>query len=250
MNEQTGRAGRGRGVRTWLDGVGSLVFDAPCDVCGQEDGPICSACREEMLDASGPSCPRCAMPVGPFANLDGGCSDCRGRRTGFDEAIALGPYAGPIRHLCLRMKRREGRWAARWGADLLREARGDRLRASGADVITAVPLHWWRQLRRGYNQSGALAEALAARLDLPLVGSLLRSRWTPKLADLPRTRRAALLRGAFRAVMGADLEGKTVMLVDDILTTGATCGASARALKAAGAARVVVVVLARAEGRS
>lgn len=251
---RTGADSVGTGAR-WLtraliDGLGALLFASPCSVCGSEDGPICDACRGEILDGAGAQCPRCAMPVEPWADLRDGCGACRGRRMGFDAAISLAPYSGPVRHLCLRMKRKEGAWLARWSADLLFEARGERMVSEGIDVVAAVPLHWWRRIRRGYNQSEALAERLAIRLGRPVVRSLLRVKHTPKLADRRRGERAALLRGAFRVAKGAPLEGKTVMVVDDILTTGATLAASARALKAAGAARVVAVTLARAEGRS
>jgi ComF family protein len=111
--------------------------------------------------------------------------------------------------------------------------------------VVPVPLHWWRHWRRGFNQAEALARALARRLDLPIRRPLRRIKPTEKLAELSPTERARALRGAFRARKSPGLVGRTVLLVDDVLTTGATCGAAARALKQAGAARVVVAVIAR-----
>jgi ComF family protein len=111
--------------------------------------------------------------------------------------------------------------------------------------IVPVPLHWWRHWRRGFNQAEALARALARRLDLPVRRPLRRIKATEKLAELSPTERARALRGTFRARKGPGLAGRTVLLVDDVLTTGANCGAAARALKQAGAARVVVAVIAR-----
>ncbi|MBX6314469.1 MAG: ComF family protein [Isosphaeraceae bacterium] len=215
-------------------------------------GLLCRECRAELIEAAGAACPRCALLVGPWTSVAGGCPECRGRRLGFDGAIALGPYQGPLRDLCLRLKRGPNAWMAPWLADLLLEVRGEALRASGADRIAPVPLHWWRQLRRGYNQAEALAHALGRRLGLPVVRALRRVKPTRKLAGLGRVERAEALREAFRPRSrgGPDLAGRTVLLVDDILTTGATCGAAARALKQAGAARVVVAVLGRAEGRA
>lgn len=231
-------------------GLTSLLFDSPCLVCDGEDGPVCPSCREEIVEAGGPQCPGCALSVGPWADLRGGCSWCRSRRLGFDAAVALGPYQGPIRALCLGMKSSSGSILARWSIDMLLEARGDALLAERADVVVAVPLHWRRRLLRGYNQADALASLLARRLGIRSSSSLLRAKNTPKLADLSRVERAAMMKRAFRVPMRTRLEGKTVLLVDDILTTGATCGASARALKRAGASRVVAVVLGRAEENS
>jgi predicted amidophosphoribosyltransferase len=150
------------------------------------------------------SCPRCALPVGPFADLRGGCAACRDRSLGFDSAIALGPYDGALRDLCLR----------------------------------------------GYNQAEALASGLARRLRRPVRHRLRRVTATERLANKGQTERADIMHGAFRARAGGKLTGRTVLLVDDVLTTGATCSAAARALKKAGAARVIVVVIARAERKT
>ena len=132
--------------------VDSLVFPPYCPVCDADTGgpAFCPDCRAELLGASGPTCPRCAMPVGPYADLSGGCSECRGRPLGFDRAIALGPYQGPIRHLCLGLKHERNAWMARWLAELVVEGRsrrsGPRSARAGAWVVP-VPLHWRRRLR-------------------------------------------------------------------------------------------------------
>lgn len=240
----------------WLGAVGSLAFPWHCAVCGGdgEDGPFCDDCRHELVEAAGSACPRCAMPVGPHARLDGGCSECRDRPLGFDAAVALGPYQGPVRHLCLALKQERAAWLARWLADVWVEARGPALPvAPNEEVrIVPVPLHWWRRWRRGYDQADAFAARLARRLDLPYCPALRRARPTAKLAGLGRSARRHALKKAFRVRRGAaaEIAGRTVLLVDDILTSGATCGAAARILKQAGAKRVVVAVIGRAEGLS
>lgn len=141
---------------------------------------------------------------------------------------------------------------ARWLADLLLEARGSLIRewAETSEGVVAVPLHWWRHWRRGYNQSEEIAARLAQRLGLPLLHPLKRVKPTPKLPGRSRLERNEILRGAFESRGRKPLNGQDVILVDDVLTTGATCGAAARILKKAGARRVLAVVLARAEGRS
>lgn len=235
--------------------VDDLLFPFHCPVCDiATDGPpFCPDCRAELLAASRPTCPRCAMPVGPFADLEGGCSECRGRSLGFDRALALGPYQGPFRHLCLSLKHESNAWMARWLAELVVEGLSEPLRAEsqaeGGAWVVPVPLHWRRRFTRGYNQAEALAVGLARALKLKVRQPLRRVVATPRLAQIGRTERAQILKRAFRARNGQSLEGRTILLVDDILTTGATCGAAARALKRAGASRVVVVVVARAEGK-
>ncbi len=170
---------------------------------------------------------------------------------GFDRAIALGPYQGPIRSLCLSLKHERNAWIARWLGELVVEGKLDELKveASEGAWVVPVPLHWRSRLRRGYNQAEALAVGLARPLDLPVKPILRRVLATPKLALMGRTERAEVMKRAFQARAVPGLKGRTVFLVDDILTSGATSGEASRALKRAGAKRVVVVVVARAEGR-
>lgn len=239
------------------EALADLIAPLSCPICDAETrgSPLCVDCRAELLDASTfATCPRCALLVGPWAHLDRGCSECRGKSLGFDAALALAPYQGPLRDLCLRLKHRRDAWLARWLAELVIEARREALAAElardPAALVVPVPLHWTRRFERGYNQAEALADALSRRLGLRSSRPLRRIKPTAILAGAGRTERAARLRGAFRARPHRSLAGRTVLLVDDILTTGATCGSAARALKAAGATRVVAVVVARAEGRA
>lgn len=248
-----------RGILRWDRWLGScvgaidaLAYPMACAVCDRDGlrAPFCDDCRAELLEAGGSACARCAMPLGPWSRRDGGCDACRERALGFDGAIALGPYQGPIRHLCLRLKQQRHAWLAPWLVDLLVEARIEALRGQQAGAIVPIPLHWRRQWRRGYNQADALARRLAGRLGLDLAHPLRRVVSTPPLARRGRAERARLMRDAFRTAAHPALRGRTVLLVDDILTTGATCGSAARALKRGGAGRVVAVVIGRAEGRS
>jgi len=239
-------------VGSLFEAVDALVFPWQCPICGAGvvGSPFCDPCRRRLVESSGATCPRCAMPVGRGARLDGGCAGCRGKRLGFDAAIALGPYRGPIRDLCLMLKHERNAWLARWLVDLLVEARAEVLGLPEDALVVPVPLHWKRYWTRGFNQSDELARRLAKRLALRRVGVLKRVVGTKVLAQKGRAERARLMRDAFRVRRGkaTALAGRTVLLVDDILTTGATSGAAARTLKKAGAARVVVVVIGRAQG--
>lgn len=235
----------------------ALVFPWSCPVCGAEGlgSPFCPECRRGILAQSAraaqASCPRCALSVGPYADLRGGCAECRDHSLGFDSALALGPYEGAIRELCLRLKHEHNAWLAPQLSDLFVEARRDAISHLPLDVcVVPVPLHWSRRWLRGYNQAEALASGLARRLGLPVHQPLRRVIATERLAHKGRTERADVMRGVFLARAGRKLAGRTVILVDDVLTTGATCSAAAKALKKAGASRVIVVVIARAERRT
>src|SRR5439155_26039653 len=121
----------------------------------------------------------------------------------------------------------------------------ERLRTIGAGAVVPVPLHWRRRWRRGYNQAAVLAPALASGLQIPCRERWLRRvRATPLQTSIAPSARRENVRGAFRATADPRLRGQTVLLVDDVLTTGSTASEAARALKAVGVARVVVAALA------
>jgi ComF family protein len=181
--------------------------------------------------------------VGPFAAVDRGCPRCRDSVFHFESVCRLAPYDGLLRELILRMKHAAGEGLAEDLGDLWAAHSAERLKRLNADVVVPVPLHWWRRLTRGYNQSETLARALAGGLGLPCEPRWLRRiRATPKQTLQTPAGRWANVRGVFAARPA--VRGRTVLLVDDILTTGGTASEAARALRAAGAARVVVAVLA------
>ncbi len=163
----------------------------------------------------------------------------------------MGTYHGPLGELVRRVKYKGVRYPVPLMAELLLA----RLRESGAageiDVATAVPLHWWRYYRRGFNQAAVLGRELRRRgLEAPLERLLARVRDTPPQVGLSRTERQENVRGAFRVMRAEAVKGRRVLLLDDVMTTGATAGACARELIKAGAARVTVgvVVVAGGEG--
>ena len=177
----------------------------------------------------------CFMP-GPFAGLRR-CHSRWGRTT------------GQLRELCLRLKHEQNAWLAPWLSELLVEARREAFSALPSDaLVVPVPLHWWRllaaRIQPGRDAGRRRGETTQAP-DPPIIETSRGD--TRRLADLSRTARSEVMRNAFRARGHSKITGRTVLLVDDVLTTGATCGAAARALKQAGAARVVVAVVARTE---
>jgi ComF family protein len=238
--------------RDLAHGLLQVLYPNLCVVCRTplpaEHGPFCDSCRTLLTTDPHVACPRCAASVGPHVPLDDGCTHCRGRPLCFSAARRLGPYEGLRRDVVLRLKHVGGEGLAEHLGGLWGGHAAAAFARLGAQVIVPVPLHWWRRWRRGYNQSEALARGLANRLGLPCRPRWLRRvRHTPPQTAQTATGRLDNVRGAFRARPRAGLAGATVLLVDDVLTTGSTCREAAQALLRAGAARVVAAVLARAE---
>jgi ComF family protein len=170
-------------------------------------------------------------------------------RLHIDCVVRLGTYQGALRTAVLRVKRAGERPLAVALGDLLAQSAEARLKVLAPDVVVPVPMHWTRRMWRGGNSPDAVAERLAVQLGVPARGGLLvRRRRTAPQASLSPARRAANVRGAFRAARHPDLRGARVLLVDDIMTTGATVNEAAKTLSKAGVSFVGVAVLARAEG--
>jgi ComF family protein len=162
----------------------------------------------------------------------------------------LGAYDAELRDAVLRMKRPAHDALSLTVGRLLAVRRGEQLAAIGADLIVPVPMFWRRRLKRGKNNPDLLAGCLAKSLGVPLRrGVLVRRRNTEPQAGLPPSRRFQNMPGAFRVRRPGAVKGARVLLVDDVLTTGATCSEAAKMLKKAGAAMVAVAVVARAQGR-
>ena len=227
-----------------------LLYPPSCAGCAADldsvsDTPFCDRCLEQVEEFCGTNCARCGAPVaGGFRLVR--CYRCEGTKLWFDETIALGAYEGPLRDWLLRLKHGRAEALAIALADMIWTNFSERLAAIQPDVVVSLPMHWWRRLARGTNSPDLLAERLAGHLRAPLAPQLLRrTRHTPPQSSLPPSARADNVRNAFAVRGGYHLNAAHVLLVDDILTTGSTCSAAAKALKQAGAARVVVVVVAR-----
>src|SRR5438309_4703811 len=144
----------------------------------------------------------------------------------------MGPYDGLLRDLILRVKQSTGELLAELLAALWAEHIEARVRSVNAQVVIPVPLHWWRKWLRGHNQSEALARALAKRLRLPCPAHWLRRiRNTPRQVQQTATFRRENVRHAFAARPRLELKDKTVLLVDDVLTTGSTASEASKALR-------------------
>jgi ComF family protein len=242
-----------RSAAEFLRSVLQLVYPNVCLVCDVPEGDaeefrhgLCSACYAAIAVDPFPACPWCAQTVGPHTDTPDGCPECRGVALGFERALRLGPYREQLRDAVLRTKFLAGEGLADLLGRLFVELRAGELQTLGIDLVVPVPLHWWRRWTRGYNQAEAIARELAAGLGVPFAPHLLRrTRWTTQQVQPTRDARRENVKGAFRVRTGARRTAKTVLLVDDVMTTGSTLGEAARVLRAAGAERVVVAVLAR-----
>lgn len=205
---------------------------------------ICARCAHILTSDPHATCPRCSSTVGPFIELAAGCPSCRDQHLAFDRAFRLGPYDGLLRDAILRMKHPRGEGLAEalgsfWAAQL-----APRLQPLTPDLVIPVPLHWWRHWQRGFNQSEILARHLAVQLGIPCRATWLRrARRTAQQSTQSPAARWENVRGAFSLRPGADLAGKTILLVDDVLTTGATASEAARVLRPLKPRLIVVVVL-------
>ncbi len=252
----TARDGMGTRVSSPLGAAFGAVLDLllphQCLKCGVvigKEGALCAACWAEIAFIAPPVCACCGYPF----ELDHGaggagalCGACLRDPPPFARARAVFRYDSASRHLVLGFKHSDRTHAApAFGAWLARAAGP---LAAEADLVVPVPLHRLRLFRRRYNQAALLAHAFGDATGLPCVPDLLtRVRATPSQGRLSRARRRINVRGAFAVAKGRAqlIDGRRVLLVDDVLTTGATVGSAARCLLRAGAGAVDVLTLAR-----
>ena len=244
------------------DSLCALIFPGPCALCHEpleEAGAldVCSACWGKLEPWNGPACSRCGLPFASERALDATeplCADCRQGEFQFDAARSFGVYRDPLRRAILHLKfRPRERWGRRLGGLLARtwESNPEIFERDRATSVP-VPLHQGRQRERGYNQAEALARgmirALGEKKPVPRLEAkcLVKTRATEPQTGLSVAERRENVRGAFAVSSLISIKDRAVVLVDDVMTTGATLSACTAALKARGARRVVAVTLARA----
>lgn len=233
-------------LKTWVRAAIDVLLPPHCLACSEPargDGELCSACFAETEFIAPPFCGHCGLPLAEPAPL---CTGCDWDPPSFRTARAALCYGTAAKRLILPFKYADRPEAAAGLARLLLQP-GAALLAR-ADLLVPVPLHRRRLAARGYNQAGQLARSLGKLAGKPvLLDGLIRLRATRPLAELDQHDREAALKGAIaaRPARAARIAGRTILLVDDVLTSGATASACAEALHAAGAAAVDVLALAR-----
>lgn len=226
-----------------------LVLPPLCLACRrpvEENGALCADCWSEVTFIAPPHCAICGFPFEYDRGIEAVCAACAGAPPAYDRARAVLRYDDASRGLVLGFKHGDqtyaapafGRWLARGGAALVAEA----------DIVAPVPLHRFRLLRRRYNQAMLLARRVGRDCGVPVdPGLLIRRRATASQGRLSPSARRRNVQGAFalRPDGARQIDGRRVLLLDDVLTTGATTEECARVLKRAGAAAVDVLTLAR-----
>lgn len=218
-----------------------------CNEIVAEPGALCATCWPAFSFIAAPMCVRCGVPFAEHIGEDAQCGACLRRPPRYLRARAALVYDERSRRLVLPFKHGDrtdmarscGRWMARAGHELLTEA----------DLVAPVPLHWRRLFTRRYNQALLLARSVAKHGARPVAPDLLyRARWTGSQAKRTAKERRKNVQSAFavNARWAANVKGKAILLVDDVLTTGATVEACTLALQRAGARHVDVLTLARA----
>jgi competence protein ComFC len=243
-------------VRGWMaeaaDAAVSLFFPAGCRICdgfltGASRVPICEACLA-TFEAAGKKCAVCGLATEEMTGAEREgllCRACELKTYAFERARSYGIYENELVRaiLLLKWERMEplGAW---FGERLAEVARKEGLEA---DSVVPVPLHRDREKERGYNQAGLVSKPLARKLGLPHQELLLvRTRPRPEKQILSIEERWESVRGAFATRPGSQVDKQRVLLVDDVMTTGATLDACARALLGGGAKAVIGLTVARA----
>jgi len=241
---------RGLGSLAW--GAADLVWPESCAACGSAEPCVeglCEACNVRLLSLVVlPYCPRCGSTLGPNVPVhDEGCAGCPSTLPRFVRTVRLGPYAAPLDGVVRELKYRRRETMRRRLGRLLAGAVASQMPDESFDLALPVPMHWLRRFGRGYDHAGVLARAVSRELGVPLGRELIRVRNTPPQVNLPRSRRIENVRGAFAVSKPRAIAGASILLIDDVTTTGATANEAARVLLKVGALRVTLAVVAKSE---
>ena len=227
-----------------------MLWPGRCGVCKvsilPSDEGLCSACWQNLSKAvSADYCRRCGRDVSVYGVVLGKCGHCLDIDLEYDGVVRVGSYESTLRSMILKLKFSEKtEWVAPLAA-MLRQAMVTAGVVGQIDMLVPVPLHWRRRLKRGFNQSHLLAKRLKLP-QIPVSTDLVRIRHTQHQWDLNSAQRRRNVKGAFAVRKGHRFTGKTLALVDDITTSGATLVECTKVLKEAGAKKVISAVLATA----
>ncbi len=215
---------------------------------------LCQLCQEKLLGEPDAMCSRCASPrpnvPGPGAEpTQDGCPRCHGRKYRFQATVALGTYQDELQEAVLRTKSQQHESLMMALGQLLAGRISDRFGACLPDILVPVPMYWWRKMARGTSAAETLCDSVSAELRLPCSHrAVVCRRKVKKQGTLSRSERFLNVRHAFAMSRGIAVTDRTVLLLDDIMTTGATANEVAKVLRRAGAKEVWVAVVARGTG--
>jgi ComF family protein len=234
---------------SFLHSLADLLYPPACLLCRQRivdaSQPWCEACHAAMPLIGRPICPRCGIGLPGAYDAQHLCAACRDSAPGFDLARSAWWYRGPVQDAVQQFKYHR-RWrVGQHLAEAMAQTARNTLPLAAIDAVLPVPLFWLKRRARGFNPAQLLAQTVAQSLGKPLhLRGLRRTRWTTSQTRLHGRNRIRNVRDAFTAD-APSVGGRTILLVDDVLTSGATAAACAQALKSAGARGVFVLTAAR-----
>jgi ComF family protein len=241
-------------TRAISDGFLNLLYPEGCFICSspiarRQDCGLCGDCWRKVLDLriEGVRCPSCGAPLPGFADGSGNlCLECIRRPPPYSGARSFGYYSMEMRQVIHELKFEGRRPLAQLLAPLLADAFFESWKREDFDFITYVPLHPRRRRERGFNQAELLGRSLAQISGLPELRILRRTAATPSQVGLSDAQRLENVRNAFSCTNIGRVAGKRILLIDDVMTTGATLASASEALMDAGAEKVSVLTVARA----
>jgi ComF family protein len=238
-------------AKPWLEALLGFAYPNVCQLCGAQratadDGYVCARCWQGVCFIKPPFCDRCGLPFEGEITTRFECANCREMDLHFRFARSAVVASGVVLEVIHRYKYQRALWFEPFLADLLVRAARPDLRPTDWDFIVPVPLHPAKEREREFNQAARIAFRLSRATGIPVNGNALRRvEATRTQTQLTRAQRAANVRQAFAVRSGANLKDTRVIVLDDVLTTGATTSACARVLRGAGAADTGVWTVAR-----
>lgn len=240
-------------LKLWTDAALGFIYPDVCQLCGsnratQREGYVCGECRTDVRSIEAPFCGCCGLPFHGDISGTFECTNCREMELHFASARSAVMARGRVLEAIHRYKYDGQLWFEEFLAELFIRGARDWFSERHVDALVPVPLFPVKERERGFNQAGRLARRLGAAVNVPVRTDLLkRVLPTPTQTRLSRQQRAANMRNAFALKRDERLNAATVVLIDDVFTTGATASACAKLLAKAGAGPVIVWTVARAE---
>jgi len=240
-----------RPSRLWLTSLLDLLYPRACEGCGgrltDQDGRfLCLDCLSQTQIIQPPFCSICGQPISGFIDFDYVCHRCSDSPAFYDHARSCALYDGVIRDLLLNYKYYNGLWMVPDFLMLLSACLETHYDLRHLDGFIAVPLFHTKKRERGYNQAALLAQALSRAYKKPFFNHFLKkNRRTKTQTKLTPAKRKSNVEDAFEVKRGTWLEERRLVLIDDVMTTGATVNECARVLKGAGATKIDVLTVAR-----
>ncbi len=225
-------------------------FNCNCNLNDSGEVYLCHTCKEQIPYVKDTYCTRCGATQGPYATAkeDEGCSRCKGKKFYFDTVTPITHFDGVTKALIHKFKYAKLRFLCQTLNEIATTRPHLKTIVQEVDIIVPVPLHWIKKFHRGFNQSELLSRGIQNHFSKPVsVRNLCRIRNTVSQTYLSKTKRRENVHNAFKVKRPGLFAGKSILLVDDVLTTGVTASECARKLKEAGAERVHLFVLAIAE---